>query len=166
MEAILKTSAVVSSIIIILVGLIKLPIAKFKTKKWYRPLLTLITLALVIGGSILCEVYILEAPIFAWNTLVLVFAVATEVFVTYNGIYEGLNIKDAIHNLIAKYKDLKALSPEAKAIKKLEKVEDVIKDAYLKNKDTFNIVIGKIKEKADAEEAKNTATTETKTEVK
>lgn len=149
MERVLMASGILAGIIITLIGLFKLAIKQFKDKGWYKPLLTALTLVLAIGLSLLCEQYILELPIISWSCAVLVVSTIAEVFVSYNGIYEGFNIKTGIQNLFARWKELRELSPEAKLVKKVEKVEDTLIELYQENKEVFNTKIYEIRKKAE-----------------
>lgn len=122
MGKIFMASGVLASITIVLIGLFKLLIGKFKGKCWYRPLLTILTLVISVSSCLLCEVFILELPIVSLSCLILIISTIAEVFLGYNGVYEGLNLKDGVHKLIEHLKQLKALSPEAKAVNKIEEV--------------------------------------------
>lgn len=153
MEKIFMTSGILTSAIVILMGLFKLTIKRYKEKSWYKPLLTSITLVLTIGLCVLCEKFILEMPFMCWEFIQLLTATFAGVFLGYNGVYEGMNLKDGIHSLFAKWKELKALSPEAKAVKAVEKVESKLLDLYNTNQDAFKSVINGIVLKAKAQES-------------
>lgn len=150
MEKILMASGILTGIILSIVGIFKLTIKKYKEKGWYKPLLTAITLILTLGVCLLCEIYILELPILSWSCLILVLATIAEVFVSYNGVYEGFKLKDFIHNLITNWQNLKNLSPEAKAVKAVEKVEDKLIALYVANKETFDNTMIAIRQKAES----------------
>lgn len=122
MEKMFMSSGVIVSIILILMGCLKLPIKKFKGRKWYSPLLTLVTLLLTFGVCTLCQLFILEKPFVSVDFVILLTTTIAGVMVSYNGVYEGLNLKGYVHNLIAKWGELKKLSPEAKAVKEIDKV--------------------------------------------
>lgn len=149
MEKLLMSSGVIASIILVLVGLIKTPIMKYKEKKWYKAVLTIITLALIIGVDVLCELFILELPLVSWDFAILLFMTTAQVFVAYNGVYEGFGLKDGVHKLIAHWKQLKNLSPEAKAVKSVSKVENDLIALYNLNKEIFNNTIISIRQKAE-----------------
>ena len=155
MEKIFMASGILAGIVIVIVGLFKLTIKKYKDKGWYKPLLTGITLVLTIAVCLLCEEFILELPIISWSFLILLFATIAEVFVSYNGIYEGFGIKEGINKLITYWKELKTLSPEAKAVKAVEKVEDKLIALYNANKETFDNTMIAIRQKAESEKAIN-----------
>lgn len=149
MERVIMASGILAGIVITLIGLFKLAIKQYKGKGWYKPLLTALTLILAVGLSLLCETFILELPIISWSCVILIISTTAEVFVSYNGIYEGFNIKTGIQNLLAKWKELKELSPEAKAVRKVEKVENDLIELYQANKDVFNTKIFEIRKKAE-----------------
>ena len=130
MEKILMSASSISAIVLILVAIIKTPIIRYKEKKWYKPVLTLITFAIIFGCCVLCELFIRELPLFCLEFLWLILGTVAGVMFSYNGVYEGLGLKDAKNKLFTHLKELKKLSPEAKAVKAVEKVQDTLITLY------------------------------------
>ena len=52
-------SSILSVIVLCLVGLIKLPLVRFKGMKFYKAGLTLLTILLTIGAVLVCQAYII-----------------------------------------------------------------------------------------------------------
>lgn len=149
MEKILMSASSISAIVLVLVALIKTPIIRYKEKKWYKPILTLITFAIIFGCCVLCELFILELPLFCLEFLWLILGTVAGVMFSYNGVYEGLGLKDAKNKLFTHLKELKKLSPEAKAIKAVEKVQDTLITLYNTNKQAFDSTMVAIRQKAE-----------------
>lgn len=149
MEKLLMTSGVLTSIILCLVGIVKLPITKFKEKKWYKPLLTIFTLILIFAVCSICQAFILCGSLLSWSFLVLCALTVSEVMVSYNGIYEGCNLKTLIHNLVEKLKELKKLSPEEKVVNKIEKLANKYDLTKLSLHSAVNKVVIAEKEKTE-----------------
>lgn len=153
MERVLMASGILAVITMALIGLFKLLpfIKKFKDKGWYKPLLTVLTLILAIGLCLIYEKYFLELPLISWTCAILIVFTIAEVLFGYNGVYEGFKIKDWIKTLFAKWKELKSLTPEAKAFRAVEKVEDTLVDLCVQNKDLFNAKIVEVRKKAESQ---------------
>lgn len=149
MEKILMSASSIAGIVLVLVALIKTPIIKFKDKKWYKPLLTLITFTIIFACCTICELFILELPFLCLEFLWLILGTTAGVMFSYNGVYEGLGLKDAKNKLFTHLKELKNLSPEAKMVKAVNKVEDKLIDLYNTNKETFDKVMVSIRQKAE-----------------
>lgn len=119
------TAGILTSIILVVVGALKAPLIKrFKGAKWYKPVLTTITIVLTLGVPVLAQVYILEGALISFDCLTLIAATMAGVFGSYNLVYEGLSVKDGVKRLMLKVKELRAVSPENKFIKKFTKLVD------------------------------------------
>lgn len=128
MEELILNASILAGIICIVVGFIKLPIKKFKDKTWYRPLLTLIMLILACGGCVLDQIYFIHAPIMSWSFLLLVALTLAEIFISYNVVYEGFNIKTLIHKWLGKIAAAKS-NPETQLAKTIAKFEKAVSNA-------------------------------------
>lgn len=117
-------AGIISLIILAIVGILKLPFGTFKQKhpKSYRATITLATLILIVISVIINQLYIVEQPLRTYDTLILLFAVVTGVFITYNGIYEGLALKQLFSKLSENIKRLKEKNPENKLTKLVNKL--------------------------------------------
>ena len=151
MEKILMSASSIAGIVVVLVALIKTPIVRYKEKKWYKPLLTLITFAVIFACCTICELFILELPFFCLEFVWLLLGTFACVMISYNGVYEGLGLKDLKNKFFAHLKELKKLSPEAKAVKSVEKVENVLINLYNISKETFDSTMVSIRQKAETE---------------
>lgn len=149
MEKILMSAGSIAGIVLVLVGLIKTPIIRYKDKKWYKCILTLITFTIIFACDTLCGLLFLELPIFSLDFLVLVLGTIAGVMFSYNGVYEGLGLKDAKNKLFQHIKELKQLSPEAKAVKSVEKVQDTLIALYNTSKEAFDNTMVSIRQKAE-----------------
>lgn len=149
MEKILMSASSIAGIVLVLVALIKTPIIRYKEKKWYKPLLTLITFTIIFACCTICELFILELPVLSLDFLWLILGTVAGVMFSYNGVYEGLGIKDAKNKLFEHIRELKKLSPEAKAVKAVDKVEDKLINLYNTSKETFDKVMVAIRQKAE-----------------
>jgi len=155
MEKILMSASSIAGIVLVLVALIKTPIIRYKEKKWYKPILTLITFTIIFACCTICELFILELPVLSLDFLWLILGTIAGVMFSYNGVYEGFGLKDAKNKLVAHIKELKNLSPEAKAVKAVDKVEDKLIELYNASKETFDKVMVAIRQKAEIEKIKD-----------
>lgn len=167
MGKIMMSSGILASIVLCLVGLLKLPIVKYKKKSWYSAVLTIFTLLLIFAVCSVSQVFILEARLTEWSFLILLAMTISEVMVSYNGVYEGLKVKTLVHNLFNHLNELKNIAPEAKAVKKFE----ALAGKYNLTAETFAEVVSKVvipekkaEEKPVAEEVKEPVSEEAKTE--
>lgn len=151
MEKILMSAGSIAGIVLVLVALIKTPIMRYKEKKWYKPVLTLITFAVIFGCCVLCELFILELPLFCLDFLWLVLGTIAGVMFSYNGVYEGFGLKDAKNKLFAHIKELKQLSPEAKAVKEVDKISNKLINLYNTSKEAFDKTMVSIRQKAETQ---------------
>lgn len=115
-------SSIIAGVILVLVGIIKLPLKKFKGRKFYRAGFTLLTIVLVLAACVLFRVYILHEALIALPTLYLILMAFGETMLTYNGVYEGFGIKGLARNLILKFVAFCKRSPEDKLVKQAEKL--------------------------------------------
>ena len=122
MKELLMNSGVVAAIVVVIVGILKSPMAKFKEKRWYRPLLTILTLAIATGLCVLDQLYIFKENLLSWSFLMLVAFTFSEIYLSYHVAYEGV-IKKPLHNLFNKINEAQndPTSKTAKAIKKFKK---------------------------------------------
>lgn len=118
----LMYSGILSGIVLALVGLIKSPFIKFKDKKFYKPLFTILTIVLVVAGCIVCELFVIEGELFSLGMAYLTLMTLGGTMVTYNGIYEGFKVKELFKKLFALIKKLFIKTPEAKLTKQAEKM--------------------------------------------
>ncbi len=128
MELIVNAS-LLAGIVLCLVGLIKLPLTKFKGQKFYKAGLTLMTIAIVIVACVLCELFILHGSVWSGEMLMLTLITFGEVMLSYNGIYEGLGLKGIAKDLFTKVQALLAKHPESKLAKSAQKygLEEAVK---------------------------------------
>lgn len=127
MEKLFMSAGVVSAIVCILLGIVKLPFKHFKTAhpKWYKAVFTAITFVLAVGLSVIDELYILCGGLLTVDFAILVCVVLSGVFGGYNGVYEGLGVKELVKKLVDKLKVARDLAQDKKAAKYLARLEDV-----------------------------------------
>ena len=77
--------------------------------------------------SILDELFVLYGQIISIDFAILSLTVIAGVFSGYNGIYEGLGLKQLVKKLFEKIKKVKELSSDKKIVKFLNKIEDLDK---------------------------------------
>lgn len=124
MEAILVSATIMTTIILSFIGLIKLPFKSFKEKhpKWYRAIFTILSLLLPFGLCLINQEFILAQPLFDFNFFVMLFATYVGVFITYNGVYEGLGVKDLFKKLFSAIGTaIKSAVPDSKVNKLVKK---------------------------------------------
>ena len=59
MELVMYAS-LLTAVVLCLVGLIKLPLIRFKGRPFYKTGLTLLTIVLTLGACVLCQLYVIE----------------------------------------------------------------------------------------------------------
>jgi len=159
MREIIMNASWLASVVLTLVGLFKLPFKSFKEKhpKWYRATFFLLSLILVVGGSIIVELYIFEEAILTWTYVSLLISTGFIVFGGYSA-YECTGLKNGLNKLfsliaswLSRYSDKKI----AKMIGKvgMEKITEV--NEKLNADKTLEEVV---EETAPAEETKLIAT--------
>lgn len=131
MEAILMNAGIMTTIILSLVGILKLPFGKFKEKhpKWYKATFTALSIVLTIGACLINQAFILSLPILTTSFAVMLLSTFAGVFGLYHS-YEGLGLKElmkrlvnAIQAAIAKAKENKANATDAKISKNIKSLE-------------------------------------------
>ena len=127
MEKLFMSAGIVTTIVLCLMGIIKMPFKKFKDKhpQWYKAVFTCISIVLSISVCVLDELYILCGSILSLDFAILVCVVFASVLLGYNGVYEGLGVKELIKKIIESLKKAREISSHKKAIKYLDKIENV-----------------------------------------
>ena len=159
MREIIMNASWLASVVLTLVGLFKLPFKSFKEKhpKWYKATFFLLSLILVVGGSVIVELYIFEETILTWTYVSLLISTGFIVFGGYSA-YECTGLKNGLNKLfsliaswLSRYSDKKI----AKMIGKvgMEKITEV--NEKLNSDKTLEEVV---EETAPAEETKLIAT--------
>lgn len=120
---IFMNASVLASIILALVGILKTPFKTLKAKhpKTYRALFFLLSLVLVVGGSIIAELYIIEGKLLSIEFAVLIISTGFVVFGGYAG-YENLGIKTLAHKIAGGLKNLCSRYSDSKVAKVIGKV--------------------------------------------
>ena len=129
MRELFMSAGIVSTIILCFVGIVKLPFKHFKKShpKWYRAIFTILSIILIVGLSILDEIYILCGKILSVEFAILICTVFAGVFGGYGGVYEGLGIKELVKRIVESIKKARDVSQNKKAIKFLSKIDDIDK---------------------------------------
>lgn len=127
MEKLFMSAGVVTAIVLCLIGIIKLPFDKFKQNhsNGYKALFTCLTFVVAVGLSVLDELYILCGDIISVDFAILVCVVLTGVFGGYNGVYEGLGLKELVKKLIENIKQARDMAQSKKAVEYLNKIDDI-----------------------------------------
>lgn len=114
-KEILMSASCLTAIILTIVGLIKTPFKSLKEKHkvWYRAIFFAVSLILVVAGSILTELYIVNGSLLSVEFACLILGTGVGVFGGYAA-YENLPVKALVHkganafaNLLNKYSDSK-----------------------------------------------------------
>lgn len=129
MEKLFMSAGIVVTIVLCLIGLVKLPFKNFKHKHptGYKALFTSISFVFALGLSVLDELFVLQGQLLSVDFLILVCAVLAGVFGGYNGVYEGLGTKELMKKLAENAKKAKELSNDKNVVKTLSKIEDIDK---------------------------------------
>lgn len=135
------SAGIVVTIVLCLIGLLKLPFGSFKEKhpQWYKSIFTLISAIIGLGLCVLDELYILSGDLISFEFITLVLAVMAGIFGGYNGVYEGLGVKELIKKLKENLNSAKKIAEGKKAEKYLDK--------YIKNVGDFEKAIQLIEER-------------------
>lgn len=125
MEAIFMSAGIITAIVLSVIGIIKLPFNKFKTKhpKWYRAVFTLLSIVLTLGACVVNQLFILQVKLFNIDFVILLVTAYAGVFGLYHS-YEGLGLKTLVNNLVTNIKKFANQTPDnkiAKGVAKLEK---------------------------------------------
>lgn len=125
MEKLFMSAGIVIAIVLLVVGILKLPFDGFKKKhpKCYKAIFTMISVVLALVLSILDQKFILCLPLLSVDFVILLCAVIAGVFGLYSGAYEGLALKELVKKLIDKIKEAKLLAKDQKAIKYLNNID-------------------------------------------
>jgi len=124
MEAILMSAGIMTVIILCIVGIVKLPFDKFKSKhpNWYKATFTLLSIILTFGACLINQLFILESTaVFDINFAIMLLSTIAGVFGLYHS-YEGLGVKELFKRLFTALKDIKTKAPENKLSKYIDKV--------------------------------------------
>lgn len=127
MEKLIMSSSVMVAIILCLIGIIKTPFKNFKKNhaKIYKAIFTTIGFLLSVAFAILNEKFVLKGAIISSEFVIIVFAILSGVFGGYNGIYEGLGVKELTRKIVDNLKKIKSISTDKKIIKYLNNIEDI-----------------------------------------
>lgn len=129
MEILFMSAGIVVTIVLAIVGIIKLPFDKFKQQhpQWYKAVFTLVSIVLSVGLAVLDELYLLQGQILSLDFAVLVCVVLAGVFAGYGGVYEGLGLKELMKKIRKNLKKAKEIAKDKKVVDFLNKVEDIDK---------------------------------------
>lgn len=96
-------AGILAAIILCLVGIAKLPFKTFKSKHplAYRITFCALSLILIVGASIVCELFIIGGTLWSMDYAILVLTTTAGVFGLY-GSYEGLGLKELSKKLVEK----------------------------------------------------------------
>ena len=121
MEEILVSVTSLATIILCIVGFAKLPFAKLKENhpKWYKAIFFVLSLVLIVGGSILVELCILGGSLASLDFACLILGTAIAVVGGYAA-YENLPLKELAHKAVEAIKTWSY--SDKKVAKMLEKV--------------------------------------------
>lgn len=141
MEGIWVSVTSLATIILCLVGFAKLPFAKFKENhpKWYKATFFVLSLVLIVGGSILVELCILGGSLASIDFACLILGTAIAVVGGY-ATYENLPVKELVH------KAVEAIKNWSYSDKKVEKMLDKV------GLDKIVNIANELEEKRKAEE--------------
>lgn len=129
MEKLFMSAGIVATIVLCVIGIIKIPFKNFKSKhpQGYKAVFTSLTFVLAIGLAILDEIYILEGALLSLDFVILIVTILAGVFSTYNGVYEGLGLKALMKTITENTKKAQSLAKDKKVINFLNKIEDIDK---------------------------------------
>lgn len=104
---VIMDAGILAAIILCIVGIIKLPFKTFKTKHpiAYKITFCTISLILIVGGSIICQLFIIGGSLTSVDYAVLLLTTVAGVFGLY-GSYEGLGLKELAKKLVAQIETL------------------------------------------------------------
>ena len=117
---IFMSASIMVTIILAVIGLLKLPFKKFKEKhpKGYKAVFTISTIVLSVGLCVIDQLFIEQGEIVSLDFATLLSATIAGVFGTYNGIYEGLSVKELFKKLAENLKKWSAVAKQKNAQKK------------------------------------------------
>lgn len=128
MEAIFVSAGIMTTIILSLVGLAKLPFTKFKEKypKGYKATFTGLSIVLTLVVCLVNQAFILSQPIFTTTFAIMLLSTFAGVFGLYHS-YEGLGGKELVKRLINAIQEArtkaKASTTDVKLSKNIKSLE-------------------------------------------
>ena len=127
MEKLFMSAGVVTTIVLCVIGIAKLPFNSFKKNhpQGYKTVFTVLSIFLSVGLCILDEIYILCGELLSIDFAILICVVFAGVFYGYNGLYEGLGLKKLVKKIIENVKKAIKMSSHKNAIKYLDKIDDI-----------------------------------------
>ena len=127
MEMMFMSAGVVVAIVLCLVGIIKLPFGKFKEKhpQGFKTVFTVLTFILAIGLCVVDEMYILCGELLSIDFGILVCVVLAGVFSGYNGVYEGLGLKELVKKIVESLQKARDIAQNKKVVEYLNKIDDI-----------------------------------------
>lgn len=127
MEKLFVSAGIIVAIVLCLIGIIKLPFENFKKNhsKGYKAIFTSATFIMAVALSILDELFVLSGTLLSVDFIVLICAVLSGVFGGYNGIYEGLGLKELVKRLVDNVKKAREMAENKKVVEYLNKIEDI-----------------------------------------
>lgn len=122
-EILLMNVSCLSAIILALVGILKTFFKSFKAKypKWYKATFFLLSVALVVAGSIIAQLYIVEESLSTWSFAILILGTGVVVLGGYQG-YESTNLKTLVNKIFSTLKTWLSSYSDSKVAKMIEKV--------------------------------------------
>ena len=117
----LTNSSAIAAIILVIVGIIKLPLIRLKARKFYRPLLTAVTLFVYSASVVVAQVYVFSGTLQTFEFYALAGTTLLGVLTSYNVVYEGTRLKDLVHLLFNKLALLVKSTPSSKVSKLVKK---------------------------------------------
>ena len=131
----------IALLVCILVGLIKTPFLKHKSKAWFKPTFTFITVSLTIAVVGVVEVFLLKGQLVTAATVTLLIATFSEIYGLYNVLYEGTHLRAAMTKLVNYIKKAVAAKPEGELAKSVKKMTKAVKKLESKGMD-LNVING------------------------
>ena len=128
METIYMNAGLIATIVLCIVGLLKLPFKTFKAKHpiGYKAVFTSLSIVLCIGLAVLDEIFIIGGELLSFNFIALVCAVFAGVSTSYIS-YEGLGVKDLVKKINTSIKTAKVQANDKKVVEFLNNIEDIDK---------------------------------------
>ena len=123
MKEIIMDAAAVSSIVLAIVGLIKLPFKKFKTNhpKSFRFVFFFLSLLLTGALCVLTQTYIVCGTLLSSDFIMLLISAAMFVFGGYST-YENTSLKALARKIVCSFKNFRSRHQESRVVKKMEKL--------------------------------------------
>ena len=123
MREVLMSAGTIATIVLFLVGLVKLPFKSFKEKHphWYKATFYLLSLVLSVALPILSQKYILGGSLTSLDFLIHILMTTAIVFGGYAG-YEGVGLKKMCNIAVANIKTSMATYSDTRIAKMLKSV--------------------------------------------